>query len=301
MNMLFNLIVNKEHKVSRQIRNLQNFKYILNQKNKKINKKQKEKFKLKQNTKEMSKYTREELIYLAKISEQTERFKDMLEYMKQVVNFEQELSVEERRLLSIAINYVLDADLRITNRVLSYIEQKEESNGSKHINLIKDYKKKLQDQICNFCYDSLELLDILISKSSTEAKVYFLTKKGNQYRYIVECQPCNTQAYDEATNFSLQTYRQAYDIAIKELNPTNHTRLSLALQLSVFYYEIMNDPTKACNLAKQAFNDAFADIEHIEEDQYRVATSIMQLLRDNITLWTAYENGEDDGVQVENI
>lgn len=49
----------------------------------------------------------------------------------------------------------------------------------------------------------------------------------------------------------------------------------------------MNDPTKACNLAKTAFDDAITDIEHIEEDQYKDATTIMQLIRDNLTLWTS--------------
>jgi 14-3-3 protein epsilon len=42
--------------------------------------------------------------------------------------------------------------------------------------------------------------------------------------------------------------------------------LGLALNFSVFCYEVMNDPSKACNLAKSAFDDAIADIEHIEED-----------------------------------
>jgi len=50
------------------------------------------------------------------------------------------------------------------------------------------------------------------------------------------------------------------------LKTTNPIRLGLALNFSVFCYEVLNDPSKACNLAKQAFDDAIADIEHIEED-----------------------------------
>jgi 14-3-3 protein epsilon len=66
----------------------------------------------------------------------------------------------------------------------------------------------------------------------------------------------------------------------------------------------LNDPTKACNLAKTAFDDAIADIEHIEEEQYKDATTIMQLIRDNLTLWTS-EMQDDaeggDGTNVENL
>ena len=41
------------------------------------------------------------------------------------------------------------------------------------------------------------------------------------------------------------------DIAIAELSPTHPIRLGLALNFSVFYYEIENSPDKACKLAKQ--------------------------------------------------
>jgi 14-3-3 protein epsilon len=67
--------------------------------------------------------------------------------------------------------------------------------------------------------------------------------------------------------------------------PSRPTKL--ALNFSVFYYEVQNDPAKACQLAKQAFDDAIADIEHIEEEQYKDSTTIMQLIRDNLTLWTS--------------
>ncbi|KAL4470282.1 hypothetical protein ABPG74_011893 [Tetrahymena malaccensis] len=250
----------------------------------------------------MSNHTREELIYLAKISEQTERFEDMLDNMKQVVKIEQELSVEERNLLSVAYKNTVGSR-RTAWRAISSIEQKEESKGSKHISLLKDYKKKIEGELSNFCNDILELLDNhLIAKSnSNEAKVFFLKMKGDYYRYIAEYASGNT--HDEAANGALQAYKQASDIATKELNTTHPIRLGLALNFSVFYYEVMNDPTKACNLAKQAFDDAIADIEHIEEDQYKDATTIMQLIRDNLTLWTSELQNDDEAgdAQVENI
>ena len=81
-------------------------------------------------------------------------------------------------------------------------------------------------------------------------------------------------------------------MAQTELTPTHPIRLGLALNFSVFYYEILNSPDRACHLAKQAFDDAIAELDSLSEESYRDSTLIMQLLRDNLTLWTSSDGGE---------
>ncbi|KAL0322891.1 UNVERIFIED_CONTAM: F-box protein [Sesamum angustifolium] len=86
------------------------------------------------------------------------------------------------------------------------------------------------------------------------------------------------------------------DIANAELAPTHPIRLGLALNFSVFYYEILNSPDRACNLAKLAFDEAIAELDTLGEESYKDSTLIMQLLRDNLTLWTSdmQDEGADD-------
>lgn len=81
-------------------------------------------------------------------------------------------------------------------------------------------------------------------------------------------------------------------MAQTDLSPTHPIRLGLALNFSVFYYEILNSPDRACHLAKQAFDDAISELDSLSEESYRDSTLIMQLLRDNLTLWTATESAE---------
>lgn len=76
------------------------------------------------------------------------------------------------------------------------------------------------------------------------------------------------------------------------MTPTHPIRLGLALNFSVFYYEILNSPDRACHLAKQAFDDAIAELDSLSEESYRDSTLIMQLLRDNLTLWTSSDGGD---------
>ena len=73
----------------------------------------------------------------------------------------------------------------------------------------------------------------------------------------------------------MEAYTASSEIGNTEFKTTHPIRLGLALNFSVFHYETLNDPAKACNLAKQAFDDAIADIEHIDDDQYKDSTTIM--------------------------
>jgi 14-3-3 protein epsilon len=93
--------------------------------------------------------------------------------------------------------------------------------------------------------------------------------------------------------------QSATDVAQTELTPTHPIRLGLALNFSVFYYEILNSPDRACHLAKQAFDDAIAELDSLSEESYRDSTLIMQLLRDNLTLWTSSDNGEPEPAAAE--
>ena len=94
-----------------------------------------------------------------------------------------------------------------------------------------------------------------------------------------------------AAESSLVSYKSASDVAHSELAPTHPIRLGLALNFSVFYYEILNSPDRACKLAKTAFDEAIAELDNLSEDSYKDSTLIMQLLRDNLTLWTSDMQG----------
>ena len=115
--------------------------------------------------------------------------------------------------------------------------------------------------------------------------------KGDYYRYLVEVKKGDSR--DALAGKSKEAYGKATEEA-KELQNTHPIKLGLALNYSVFHYEIMNDGATACELAKKAFDDAIAELDSLKEESYKDSTLIMQLLRDNLTLWTS-ENENDDG------
>merc|ERR1711998_136119 len=95
-----------------------------------------------------------------------------------------------------------------------------------------------------------------------------------------------------AAESARQAYEAAQSVATKDLAVTHPIRLGLALNYSVFQYEVLSNPDEACNMARKAFEDAIAELDNVAEDSYKDSTLIMQLLRDNLTLWTSDENQE---------
>jgi len=235
---------------------------------------------------------KEEQVQRAKLAEQAERYDDMAAAMKQVTETGVELSNEERNLLSVAYKNVVGAR-RSSWRVISSIEQKTEGSERKQC-MAKEYREKVERELKEICQDVLSLLDkFLIAKASNaESKVFYLKMKGDYFRYLAEVATGDDRA--GVVDDSQKSYQDAFEIAKSDMQPTHPIRLGLALNFSVFYYEILNSPDKACQLAKQAFDDAIAELDTLNEDSYKDSTLIMQLLRDNLTLWTSDTQAEAD-------
>jgi 14-3-3 protein epsilon len=229
---------------------------------------------------------RDQLVYKAKLAEQAERFDEMVLDMKAVARQPQELTVEERNLLSVAYKNVIGSR-RASWRVVTSIEQKGE--GEKLV-IIKDYKAKIEAELVDICNDILSIIHgaLIPNSSSEEGKVFYYKMKGDYHRYLAEFQVNDDRK--ASAGEALDAYQAASTIASADLPPTHPIRLGLALNFSVFYYEILASPDRACHIAKQAFDDAIAELDTLSEESYKDSTLIMQLLRDNLTLWTSGES-----------
>ncbi|NP_001296639.1 14-3-3-like protein C [Cicer arietinum] len=239
----------------------------------------------------------ETFVYVAKLAEQAERYEEMVDAMKKVAKLDVELTVEERNLLSIGYKNVVGAH-RASWRILSSIEQKEEAKGNDvNVKRIKVYRQKVESELSNICSDIMTIIDdhlIPSSSSAGESSVFFYKMKGDYYRYMAEFKTGDERK--EVADHSMEAYQIASTAAEAELPPTHPIRLGLALNFSVYYYEILNSPERACHLAKQAFDEAISELDTLSEESYKDSTLIMQLLRDNLTLWTSDipEDGAED-------
>jgi 14-3-3 protein epsilon len=253
---------------------------------------------------------RKDLVFLARTAEAAERYDDMCKCMSELVNCckGEGMTVDERNLLSVAYKNVIGA------RRASWRTLNAESQDEKNSSLIEKYKSQVEEELKQICNNVLDLLknslidqtvidaihakgtsDSDDSKSSPEgeAQVFYLKMAGDYYRYLAEA--VTDQEHEKK---AAEYYKQAFELSEKVLEPTHPIRLGLALNYSVCFYEILKDKKKACQLAKDAFDEAISKLDKLEEADYKDSTLIMQLLRDNLTLWTSTDeddNQEEDG------
>merc|ERR1712228_1155394 len=177
-------------------------------------------------------------------------------------------------------------------RIMASVEQKEQSKGNEEqAKYAKEYCGKVESELQNICDAVHGLLDgNLISKAnSAESEVFYQKMKADYHRYIAEFS--DGDAKSKAAENARLAYEEAHRIAKKDLVVTHPIRLGLALNYSVCQYEVFQNPDDACRIARTAFEDAMAELGSIEGDSYRNSTLVMQLLRDNLTLWTSDQEG----------
>lgn len=244
-----------------------------------------------------------QLMVLARITETAERFEDMCSIMGELVRKRKEdgvqLDVEARNMLSVAYKNV------VGQRRASWRTLKSEDDVLQDFpELRNSYKGVVEQELEQKCQEVLGLLENSLievitvdleqaagniseeDQAAVETQVFYLKMCGDYYRYLAEFSDNDTHK-EKASG----RYKEALTVAEKILPSTHPTRLGLALNASVCYYEIMQQPQKACELAKKAFDDAIQKLDSINENTYKDSTLIMQLLRDNLTIWSS-ENEE---------
>jgi 14-3-3 protein epsilon len=237
-------------------------------------------------------YTRDEYVYLAKLYERAERFDDMVKWITSFVQLDPNLSNEERNILSAGYKNVISSK-RGSWRLLNSLEKKEEKKKSPSLTYLREVKKKVEDEMRLICDDIQNTLDkyLIPAAKDYEIKVFYLKLKGDYYRYRAEF--THDQENETATNMAEKSYKEAYDIAEAHIPISNSTRLGLALNFSVFYYEIRGQREEACQIAKNAFEESIKILDDLEKSKSKDTILIIQLLKENLILWNNEINDEE--------
>ncbi|XP_063725881.1 14-3-3-like protein 1 [Symsagittifera roscoffensis] len=238
----------------------------------------------------------QKFVHLAKLAESVERYEDMAEYMRVIVTSQDHrLSTEERNLFSVAFKNVV-ASRRSGWRLSSTFEKKDKEGGKESVVLAEAdriYKERMEQELKRDCNEVLDLIGKYLSNDDDieETKIFYLKMRGDYIRYMVEVceeQDKKTELMEQAQKF----YDEASQIA-SCLAPCNPVRLGLALNYSVFHYEIKENAARAREIAQEAYALAIPELDNLRDPEFKDSALIMQLLRDNLSLWTEAEVEQD--------
>merc|ERR1711981_246443 len=232
----------------------------------------------------------EEHIFLARVAEQAERFEDMVDQLEKVMMEKgADVSSDEHNLLSVAFKNLISSK-RAACRTIAAIEQN--PKYSKFADALAQYKGTIEGQLTNDCEKVVDMINtkVLNKDCESEAKAFFVKMVGDYYRYIAE--NAKDAKLEEVKSKALKAYEEANGI---DLPPCNPIKLGLALNFSVFHYEVMKNHKQACDIADKSLQEALDKIDELEEDDFRDAKSIIELLKENLTLWKEEEEeGNND-------
>ena len=224
------------------------------------------------------------LIQAIRVAETAERYDDMVRLVKLLVVQKsaksEPLSLGERNLFSVAYKNTVGAK-RASWRTLNGGFDDADSD------LIGKYQRGIvEKELSTLCQEAIDLvlnhLYPVVKDQKSETEVFYLKMLGDYYRYLAEINPTD-DIKDRAVTF----YQQSMAVAETTLRVTHPTRLGLVLNFSVMRFELLDDPQTALTVAQKAFDAAIEDLDNLDQSNYKDSTMIMQLLRDNVTLWTS--------------
>jgi 14-3-3 protein epsilon len=165
------------------------------------------------------------------------------------------------------------------NRYVKIIEERLRVKANEVIDLVKGLIKPENER---------ENLD----EEKAEIQVFYLKMVADYQRYLCEIEA--DEQKKKKGKEAQQYYEQASELAKAKLKPTDATLLGLALNYSVCLYEILKECEKASAVAKEAFETAIAKLDTLNDDTYKDSTLILQLLRDNLTLWQTEHSKQEE-------
>merc|ERR1712014_285497 len=186
------------------------------------------------------------------LAEQADGYEKMSQQMESVAKTGDELSVEERNLLSVAYKNAVGSR-RAAWRIISSVQQKETTKGNAdNAGYAKEYCAKVETELQGICDTILALLEkkLIPKAEGGESKVFYQKMMADYYRYIAEF--TEGDAKSKAAESARKAYADAAAVAEKDLAVTHPIRLGLALNYSVFQYEVLQQPDEACKMARTA-------------------------------------------------
>jgi 14-3-3 protein epsilon len=233
----------------------------------------------------------EKNVYMALLAHECGKYEEMFKFMEDlVIQRNKDLSLKEREFLTYGyINYI-SAKRKALHIIMAYETKEKKNENSLFIIYIQEYRRKIETEITQSCQRICYILDSLLIKKAEniEAKIFYRKLKGDLNRYVAEY--AKDDLREKVMKDGLTAYQEAINMS-KELPILNEILLGLSLNMSLFYYEVMNERKNAIKISNECAIKIDKELPNFDEanEKNKVIITLVNLIKDNLAHWKAEE------------
>ena len=230
-------------------------------------------------------YNENNYLFLTKLFNCSENYPDMVKAINKYIELNPKLSKEENKLLCNAYKNVV-SDKRNSLQILLNYAKKEESKPVNKLHEISIIKEKIISELKEIFKEIHSMLDryLIPNAQDNESKILYMKLKADYYRY--HCEFAEGEEFEEISNNARKMYKEAFDLAEKELPLYNEVRLGLVLNYSVFEYDIMDNKNEGLEMASKIYNDTMKILDDVEKKRSSDNLLLIQIIKENINIWS---------------
>ena len=230
-------------------------------------------------------YNENNYLFLTKLFNCSENYPDMVKAINKYIELNPKLSKEENKLLCNAYKNVV-SDKRNSLQILLNYAKKEESKPVNKLYEISIIKEKIISELKEIFKEIHSMLDryLIPNAQDSESKILYMKLKADYYRY--HCEFAEGEEFEEISNNARKMYKEAFDLAEKELPLYNEVRLGLVLNYSVFEYDIMDNKNEGLEMASKIYNDTMKILDDVEKKRSSDNLLLIQIIKENINIWS---------------
>lgn len=191
------------------------------------------------------------------------------------------LTPEDEATVSVVTKSRVDS-LRRARRIVLALEEREENKGKvNRVLALRNFKGQIEEELSTLLTSYIASIDsaFLAHPTSEPSRILFLKMKADYCRYLAEI---GRMPFSQVQT----VYTQAYDAARSTLGPAHPFRTGIALNFSVFHYEIAKNKDAAIQIAKLAHDEASAAVKALPIDERNDAMEVINLIATNLKSWT---------------
>lgn len=245
---------------------------------------------------------RDEYIYLTKLFLKVNRHEEIIKWVKGFVELDPILSLQERNLCTSAFKNMVGSKRSMWRTVRNTEKKAIKAENENNLRSARDLRHRIEKELRQSIAQVDDLLEnhLIPNAKEAEDQVYYLKLKGDYHRYAAEFH--GGEDRENSIELAEQCYNLAYQISEENIPIGSSTRLGLALNFSVFFWEIKEMKEEAMLVAQNAFDQAIEILEELEKQKAKESILIIQLLKENLTMWNNQVMGEmQDLENIENL